>query len=309
MFKNKEYVLTVYNEGGFTKAAEKLYISQPSLSATIKRIEDKIQAPIFDRSCSPIALTEIGKKYVQHALEEQQIEQDFCRYVADYTQLLTGTVKIGGSSLFSSFLLPKMISEFKRSFPKINFEIFENNSINLIDKLNAGELDVVIDNAVIDSENIVNKIYTSEMILLAVPKNFSINDKISSFRLSSGDVKRNKHKSDKICIDLNCFKDQPFILLNPQNDTGARAIKLFKKHNISPQISFTLDQQVTAFNASCSGLGVSFVSDTLIKQLDFNSDLYFYRLNDKEIKRNIFFYQKKNKYSSLACNKFIEFNT
>lgn len=237
------------------------------------------------------------------------MENDFSKYVCDYTQLLTGTIKIGGSSLFCSFVLPKMISNFKNAFPHINFEIVENNSKNLIDKLNAGELDIVIDNAIIDLEQIECKIYTSEMLLLAVPKNFSINDKISSFRLSSVDIKRNKHKKQNYGVELAMFKDQPFIFLNPQNDTGARAVKLFKKHNITPIVNFTLDQQVTSFNASCSGLGICFVSDTLIKQIDFSSDLYFYKLNDKEIIRNIFFYQKKNKYSSLACNKFIEFNT
>ena len=62
MFKNKEYILTVYKEGGFTNAAEKLFVSQPSLSASVKRIEEKVTAQIFDRSTTPVSLTEVGKE-------------------------------------------------------------------------------------------------------------------------------------------------------------------------------------------------------------------------------------------------------
>ena len=98
MFRNKEYVIAVYREGGFTKAAEKLYVSQPSLSASIKRIEEKIGLPIFDRSCSPLSLTEAGQAYLSYALEIEQKEKDFAQYVSDYANLLTGTIKIGGSS-------------------------------------------------------------------------------------------------------------------------------------------------------------------------------------------------------------------
>ena len=64
MFRWKHYVYEIYKEKSFSKAAQNLYISQPSLSARLKKIEDKIGAPIFDRSTSPIRLTEIGQAYI-----------------------------------------------------------------------------------------------------------------------------------------------------------------------------------------------------------------------------------------------------
>lgn len=309
MFKNKDYVLSVYHEGGFTKAAEKLYVSQPSLSATIKRIEEKIGLPIFDRSSSPVTLTETGKVYVSYALEIEQKEKDFSKYVKDYANLLTGTILIGGSSLFASFTLPKMIAEFNKHYPKIKFKIFEDNTKNLLNKLNLGSLDIVIDNAQVEDDSITSSVYASEHLLLAVPKNFAINQTLKKFRLSAVDVISSKHHRAEFSVDLDTFKDLPFIILNPENDTGKRANKLFKKYGISPNVSFTLDQQVTAYNISCSGLGISFVSDTLIKHIDASPDLFYYRLSDKETARNICFYTKNNRYLSLACTKFIEHNT
>lgn len=308
MFKNKEYVLAVYSEGGFSKAAEKLFVSQPSLSASIKRIEEKVTAPLFDRSTTPVTLTEVGKEYVKYALDIEEKEKDFERYISDHSNLLTGGIRIGGSSFFSSFVLPKLISEFNKKHEKIKFEIYEDSTKNLLHKLNSGLLDLVIDNAIINDENIISETYISETLLLAVPKSFKINDELSLYRLTNDDVKAGKHLDKNYCVQLDKFNNLPFILLNPENDTGKRAEKMFNKHQVTPRVIFHLDQQVTAYNVSCTGMGISFVSDTLIKNVGESPDLYFYSIDDKNTTRKVFFYQKKNHYLSLACKKFIEYN-
>lgn len=309
MFTNKHYILAVWKEGSFSKAAEKLYISQPSLSASVKRIEDKISVPLFNRSATPVTLTEAGKKYIQYALEIEEKEKDFERYIYDYTNLLTGSVRLGGSSLFSSFMLPSMISQFNKKYPHIKFEVFEDSTKNLIEKLALGYLDIIIDNAVIDDPSISSAIYTSEILLLAVPTSYKVNERLKDFRLTASDIKKGKHISDSYNVSLKEFADYSFILLNPENDTGRRANLLFKKHSLNPKTVFLLDQQVTAYNTSATGMGISFVSDTLVKHMESETRLYYYKLNDKEILRNIYFYKKNSHYLSYACHKFIDFNT
>ena len=306
MFKNKNYVLEVYKKGSFSRAAESLYVSQPSLSASIKRIEDKIKTPIFDRSTNPISLTEVGKEYVKYALEIDGKERDFEMYVLDSKNLLAGTIRLGGTSLFSSFMLPKIISNFKQKHPNINFEVVEDNTKNLMQKLSHGDIDIVIDNAKIASDDITASHYTEETILLAVPKNFEINDKLVSCVLSTDDVKNDKHLEGAKSVSIVEFKDLPFILLNPENDTGKRALKIFNKHGITPNVVFNLDQQVTAFNLSGTGIGISFISDTLIKNISHNSTFNYFKLKDKETLRNVYFYKKTNRYLSHACQEFIK---
>ena len=77
MFANMDYVYEVYKEGSFSKAAANLYISQPALSATVKKIEKKIGMPLFDRSTVPVQLTECGKKYMKTAEKIMDLEEDF----------------------------------------------------------------------------------------------------------------------------------------------------------------------------------------------------------------------------------------
>ncbi len=308
MFTHKDYIIAIYEEGSFSKAANRLYVSQPSLSASVKRIEERISLPLFDRSTSPVSLTEAGREYIRYALEIREKEQNFERYISNLANTVSGSVKIGGSSLFSSFFLPTMISEFNSIYPAVKFEIIEDSTKNLTEKLRLGTIDIIIDNAIIDDPAIRSTVYKTETLLLAVPHNFSVNNKLENYRLSVKDIKSKKYLSNKYDVDLKHFSDCAFILLNPENDTGKRASNLFKKHNIKPNVSFLLDQQVTAYNISRTGLGISFVSDALINHTDSEKQLCYYKLNDEEITRCIFFYRKKNHYLSTACQKFIELN-
>ena len=75
MFTAKKYIYEVYREKSFSKAAQNLYISQPSLSARIKKAEETIGFPIFDRSTSPLQLTEVGEVYIKAVEEIFRIEQ------------------------------------------------------------------------------------------------------------------------------------------------------------------------------------------------------------------------------------------
>ena len=308
MFTNKHYIIAIYEEGSFSKAAERLYVSQPSLSASVKRIEEKISLPLFDRSTTPVSLTETGREYIRCALEIEEKERNFESYVCDCTNTVRGSVKIGGSSLFSSFLLPYMISDFNKLYPEVTFEIIEDSTKNLIEKLGLGTVDIILDNAVIDNNLIKSTVYKKETLLLGVPREYPINEKLKNFRLNSNDIKADKHLNNKCNVSLENFSDYPFILLKDENDTGKRAHLLFEKYHINPKVLFLLDQQVTSYNICRLGKGIAFVSDTLIKSTDSEKQLYYYKLRDKEITRNLYFYKKSNHYISTACQKFIDLN-
>lgn len=309
MFKSKDYVLAICREGSFTKAAERLFVSQPSLSATVKRLEEKIGSPIFDRSCSPITLTEVGKKYVECARAIEQKEDEFMLFSSDYQNLLQGKIRLGGTSFFSSFILPEMISSFNKKHPKIELEIRESGSRSLKTMLLLGDLDIIIDNSDEEEENIAKHFYSREQLLLAVPNGFEISRRFDGIQLSFEDVVRGKHKKESVGIPINALKNHPFVLQSTDNDTGSRAEKLLKKYGVDPKILFHLDQQITAYNVCVNGLGITFASDTLIKKIGKKENVSYYKIDDSLSERNIYLCHKKNHYLSLAAKKFIEYHT
>ena len=257
---------------------------------------------------NPIALTEIGKEYVRCAMDIEEREADFTRFVSDNTTLKSGKIRIGGSSFFSSFVLPSLIAEFKREYESISFEIFEDSTKDLLEKLHLGEVDIVIDNKIVTDEGITAERYITERLLLAVPKQMVAETELEALGSTAGEVKCDEHLA-KGAAPLIAFADKPFILLHNENDTGKRADKLFKKNGITPFVLFRLDQQVTAYNISTSGLGISFVSDTLVKRTGASHDLVYFNIDDPLAERSIYFYQKESRYQPIACKRFVEFHT
>ena len=119
MFSGINYVYEVYRTQSFSKAAKNLYISQPSLSAMIKKIEAKVGAPLFDRSTNPIQLTEYGEQYIRIAEKIMDLEDEFAYYTDNLNELKTGHLSIGTTSFFASYILPKYISQFSAAYPHV----------------------------------------------------------------------------------------------------------------------------------------------------------------------------------------------
>lgn len=119
VFDGMEYVYAVYREGSFQKAAEKLFVSQPSVSASVRRAEERVGSRLFDRSRKPLALTECGEAYIACTEKIFAMERDFTEYVNDWVGLRRGRLAVGGSSLFSSLLLPPMMASFRERYPGI----------------------------------------------------------------------------------------------------------------------------------------------------------------------------------------------
>ena len=103
----------------FSKAAANLFISQPSLSANVKRVEKKVGFPIFDRSTKAAFFDGVRKRYIRCVEEILAVEKGFSQFVYDFDNLETGTLTLGGSNLFSSWILPSLISNFAPRYPNI----------------------------------------------------------------------------------------------------------------------------------------------------------------------------------------------
>ena len=179
MFQGMEYVYEVYKEKSFSKASANLYISQPSLSANVKRVEKRIGYPIFDRSTKPLSLTPCGRQYIQSVEKILAIQNEFANFVNDLGELKTGSLVLGGSNLFSSFILPSLIAEFARLHPQITINLIEESTSHLTEMLQQGTVDLVLENTALDSTIFDKKIYREDHLLLAVPKDFSINQKLT----------------------------------------------------------------------------------------------------------------------------------
>ena len=171
--------------------------------------------PLFDRSTSPLQLTEAGKIYIEAAEEIFKIEQRVENDMNHLNNLETGHLSLGGGNLFSAYILPPLITKFKQRFPHVNIRLTEGNTAQLEELLGNNSLDFVIDNYHYDHLLYDRELYCSENILLAVPKNANINRELSRYQLSYDDVKNQDISSARNipAVPLKAFSDLPFIML------------------------------------------------------------------------------------------------
>ena len=306
MFVWKKYVYEVYKERSFTKAAQNLYISQPSLSARIKKIEEIIGEPLFDRSTTPLQLTEVGKVYIEAAEEITQIEQRVENYINDLAGLKTGNLAVGASTLFAAYVVPSLITQFNQKFPDVHIQLIEGNTAELEEMLGSNALDFVIDNYHYDSILYNKELYCEENILLAVPKHFAVNEELGMYQLSYKNIKNKNYLNQKYpAVPLGRFADLPFIMLSQGNDTRTRGDRLCRNVGFKPNIVLEFNQQSTAYMASSTQLGATFISDILVSQLPTFENLVYYKLDGEEAKRKVFFYYKTHKYKTRVMEEFV----
>lgn len=138
------YVLAVAEHQNFTLAAEKCFVTQPTLSMQIQKLEDELDVKIFDRNKKPIQLTEVGKKIViqaQNIVNESNRIQDI---VDQQKGFIGGDFRIGIIPTVMPTLFPMFITNFIKKYPKVNLIVEELNTDEIINKLQKGLLDAAI---------------------------------------------------------------------------------------------------------------------------------------------------------------------
>lgn len=306
MFRYADYIYQIYKEKSFTQAAKKLFISQPALSATVKKAEHHLGFKIFNRGAAPVILTDVGRVYISAIEEMYRIERNFKNYIENMYSLSVGTITVSGTNFISSFILPKIIMEFSKRHPQIDIAFTESNSLNLQEKLLSEEIEILIDYD-FDSDLYTAFPLTKEHILLAVPKHFDVNRLFAGRALTAKDIHGGRHLTEEIpYVDLSVLKDEKFILLKTGNHMQKTSYKICRDYGFVPQPVICLDQLMTSYNIASSGMGITFTTDTVIHAASDSGNLLFYKLNSPHAERTLYIAHKKKKYASPAVMEFIK---
>ena len=143
-FRQLQYVLKVAECGSITKAANELYMAQPSLSSYIGKVEKELGVLLFDRSVNPIQLTLAGEEYVKEARRMLYIQEQLQKKLQDISQVSRRRVRIGISHERGVFMLPRILPVFRERFPDVTGEVVPGSHKQLSTLLSEGMLDIMI---------------------------------------------------------------------------------------------------------------------------------------------------------------------
>ena len=300
-----EYVYRVYQEKSFSKAAEDLFLTQPALSMAVRKVEDSLGMPIFDRSVRPMRLTPAGEAYIQFVRNTRDLEQELQQQMQDIREVNTGSVRIGGSHYINAYILPGILSTFARRHPRVKIDLVESSSAVLSQMLSRREVDITFNCNPQFMEGFERYPAFEDHILLAVPKSFKINAGLMDRCLCADDIANKRHlQPDCPCVTLDAFRSLEFILLNPGNNLRDRAKRLFEEAGFSPKVRLELSQLVTAYHLANAAMGAAFISDRLVVHSD--DSLYYYKLDSGLTDRMFYMLLPNRKYTSKAVRAFVD---
>ena len=215
-----QYVLAVAEHKNFTLAAEKCFVTQPTLSMQIQKIEEELNILIFDRTKKPIQLTSIGQKIVEQAkniVNEAGKMKDIVEFQKGF---IGGEFRLGIIPTIMPTLLPMFLNNFIKKYPKIRLIIEELNTAEIMTRLKNGHLDAAIAATPLEDEKIKEIVLYYEPFVAYIPENFSISHK--------KEIEVTDLNLDEILLlqDGHCFRDGILNLCKNQDVSNANSFQL-----------------------------------------------------------------------------------
>lgn len=229
------YIITVAEEKNFTNAAKKLYIAQPSLSQIIKSEEKKLGFLLFDRSQSPIAITDAGHQYLLWANQILSLCENMEVSLQHFSTTGVTKIRIGILPECSAFILPSPLKSFRQNNPNIFIQIRELSSNDLKKGLENSKFDFIIGLTHSDTFNYQNEPLYDEKIVLAINSDVFTVDK---------DIEE---------VDLADFSDIPFVMMEEEQFLYNIAHALCKNNGFVPKVAVECYNLETAMHMVKAG--------------------------------------------------------
>lgn len=277
-----QYVITVAKEKNITRAAEKLYISQPSLSLSIHSLEKELGTTLFERKNGALVLTYAGTVFYDWAVSTLNSKKQLSVKLNDISNQVRHLIRIGISPHRSPIILPPILEKFYKIYPKSEIFIMEESTYHLKKMLEKEQIDFIIDIAHTDTINYESHLLVEERLVLATPSSY---------------VKRFPEKWTKNHpIPLETLTDFPFIFLSTEHFVGNLTQKMCHSVSFHPNIRITCNALETAIVCVKQQLGISIVPEIYKKQSYGNEKICYFEIDNIHGVRQICLVHHKKLY-------------
>jgi DNA-binding transcriptional LysR family regulator len=232
------YFLTVAEEGSFTKAAERLNIAQPPLSRQIRDLEEELNSKLFVRKARGLALTEEGTRFLQYARRIKQLADQSVEDISKMNEGLTGRLYLATVEGHAPELFANWISEFKKKYPLVEYEVWNGNSDDVIKRVHSGLNEVGVITLPYDEEGLDGRLIYSEPWVAIIPKDHPLT----------------KEKGDSIELK----KLAPYELIIPSRRSRRKEIEnWFAPLKCQPKIICRMAHMLNAYELTSKGVGIA----------------------------------------------------
>src|SRR6266404_3715596 len=238
-FSQLEFFVTVVAEGSFSKAAERVYRTQPAVSIAVRRLEEEIGAPLFERSQKTPALTEVGELVYDYAKRILALRDQTFDVVSELKSLGRGRVRIGANESTSLYLLPHVILDYRALHPNIRVEIFRHTS----ERLPREVLDRNVDFALMAFEPVDSDLESFQVLLDELVLIMSPDDPLA----------------ERESLKIEELGEQSFVPHNVKTASRYKVVEAFEQHHTPLNITLELATIETIKRFVQLRIGLAFV--------------------------------------------------
>jgi|TARA_B100000315_G_scaffold246746_1_gene274456 LysR family hydrogen peroxide-inducible transcriptional activator len=248
--RDLRYLVAVAEHRHFGRAARACFVSQPTLSTQLKKLEETLGVVLIERTNRQVMLTAVGERIVAQA-ERVLLEVSQLAHIADeYRDPFGGEFRLGIIPTVAPYLLPKILSPVGRALPHLNIQLNEGQTASIVRSLKAGELDAVILALPSDEENVVERHLYREAFLMAVPKGHPCARRKS---VAESDL---ENETVLLLEDGHCLRDQALAVCSSHNaleNTSFRATSLETlRQMVAAEAGITLMPELAVSGRSAS---------------------------------------------------------
>lgn len=274
----------VATAGSFTKAAERLYISQPALSQQVGQLEAALGVKLFDRLPRGVRLTHAGQILAAHAGRMQALDEQAQRQIQELRGLARGSLKIGASQTIGVYLMPEILGQFRRTHPHIDLDLQIANTEVIQQQLAENLLDIALTEGFIDQPDLDATIFQQDNLIAIVPPGHPLLNKKS--------------------VTARQFCSEPMIVREHGSGTRAVIERALARKSIELTPIMSLGSTEAIKRAVQAGIGVAIVSSLATTQEFEAGTLVELPLSDLQIRRPLHQLELHGKVRSPAVEAF-----
>ncbi|MGH9745007.1 MAG: LysR family transcriptional regulator [Candidatus Acidiferrales bacterium] len=258
--------LEIAKQGSFSRAGQKLFRSQPAVSAQIRQLEEAYGQKLFDRVGKSMKLTAAGEVLLGYAGRLIALKNDSLRAVADQSSAPRGTLAVGANEATCLYVLPDVFAEFHRRFPSVQISVYRNFSRKVVEKVEDGAVDVGIVTLPVKSPSLkIHPIFRDRLMLMVSPNNPLA-----------------RHKT----VTPAEIADQPLII--PKTGFTRQLLdKLFRPYRSQLRIPMELPSVGMIKRFVAAGLGVSLISESFARDEVRAGKVKLIEISDAELWREL----------------------
>lgn len=246
------YIIAIAEEKSISKAAERLYMAQSSLSQYLTTLETSLGYPLFVRRHQGVRLTEAGKLYLEFAYRTINAYHQVQDAMQDISELHSGQVILGVSTFRGSYLLPPVITAFANKYPGVHVNIVEGDSVDLEYMLQRGDLDLALLVLGKAAKNLDSAFLMDDEVCLIAHPHHPIMKKVRK------GTRHNLQETPPWFIDIHEISQYEFILSGYDTILGKKAREIFARHHISPIVHNENLSALFAASMGSGGIGLAF---------------------------------------------------